>query len=251
MSGQPPKQIVIVGGSLGGLFTGIVFSRLGYDVTILERTPSEILKDQGAGLSVSPCLPPILASMKKLVPSGSPVTEFFTEYNRLETPYCDESSAAGCFRFLRKDGNVKQDVNLPIIGTCSWDLLYNVLRANFDGGYEKGYVAAARKVEGDGKARYLSGVRFVGVQDLGEDLVKVEYEDQNGKLKTLDANILIGADGPSSTVRKLMQPETERSYAGYVAWRGNVIESEVSQETLDVIGENVTFFYYKGGHILQ
>ena len=49
--------MTIVGGSLGGLFTGIVLVRLGYDVTIFESTPAEILEDQGAGISDSSIIP--------------------------------------------------------------------------------------------------------------------------------------------------------------------------------------------------
>jgi pyruvate/2-oxoglutarate dehydrogenase complex dihydrolipoamide dehydrogenase (E3) component len=48
MANPQPKKVIVVGGSLGGLFTGIVFVRLGYDVTILERTLASALQDQGA-----------------------------------------------------------------------------------------------------------------------------------------------------------------------------------------------------------
>jgi len=45
------------------------------------------------------------------------------------------------------------------MGTTSWDLLCNILRANFDGGYENGYVAPPARGLSDGIATYLSGVR--------------------------------------------------------------------------------------------
>jgi len=44
------KSAIVVGGSLGGLFTGIVLKRLGYHVTIFERSPTPLLQDQGAGI---------------------------------------------------------------------------------------------------------------------------------------------------------------------------------------------------------
>ena len=44
------KSAVVVGGSLGGLFTGIVLKRLGHQVTIFERSPTPLLQDQGAGI---------------------------------------------------------------------------------------------------------------------------------------------------------------------------------------------------------
>jgi hypothetical protein len=170
---------------------------------------------------------------------------------------------------LKRDGtilNTAVPAGLKELGSTSWDLLYNVLRANFDGGYATGYVEAAAREEGDGKAVYLSGVspdsartplflsiyhfvtsslsrpyiytylpspgaRLTNIQDLGNGGVKVEYESSNGSNSSLIADFVVGADGPSSTVRKLLLPQAERTYAGYVAWRGTVKESLVSEET--------------------
>src|SRR5947207_15525352 len=44
------KNTIIVGGSLGDLFTGIVLKRLGHRVTIFERSPTPLRHDQGAGI---------------------------------------------------------------------------------------------------------------------------------------------------------------------------------------------------------
>ena len=44
------KNAIVVGGSLGGLLAGIVLKRLGYEVTIFERSPIPLLQDQGAGI---------------------------------------------------------------------------------------------------------------------------------------------------------------------------------------------------------
>ena len=44
------KNAIVVGGSLGGLLTGIVLKRLGHAVTIFERSPIPLLHDQGAGI---------------------------------------------------------------------------------------------------------------------------------------------------------------------------------------------------------
>jgi 2-polyprenyl-6-methoxyphenol hydroxylase-like FAD-dependent oxidoreductase len=44
------KNAIIVGGSLGGLLTGVVLKRLGHKVTIFERSPIPLLQDQGAGI---------------------------------------------------------------------------------------------------------------------------------------------------------------------------------------------------------
>lgn len=250
MANSEPKKIIIVGGSLGGLFAGIVLFRLGHDVTILERTPSGTLIDQGAGISISTVVPSIYESFKSLISSGSPILEFFNEYDRTGTQYYVNLPDA--MQFLKRDGSVKATITgkVPNAST-SWGLLYSLLRANFDGRYEEGFIAGAEGREGDGKAEYRTGLRVCEIEDAGSDQVNVHYEDNSGKKSFTEANLVIGADGPSSSVKKLMQPEAERTYSGYVAWRGMVREDLLSKETENILKDNLTFFYYKGGHVVM
>src|SRR5579862_450967 len=44
------SKSIVVGGSLGGLLTATALKRLGHTVTILERSPTPLLQDQGAGI---------------------------------------------------------------------------------------------------------------------------------------------------------------------------------------------------------
>ena len=44
------SKSIVVGGSLGGLLTAVSIKRLGHTVTILERSPTPLLQDQGAGI---------------------------------------------------------------------------------------------------------------------------------------------------------------------------------------------------------
>jgi 2-polyprenyl-6-methoxyphenol hydroxylase-like FAD-dependent oxidoreductase len=233
MADLPSKKVVIVGGSLGGLFTGIIFLRLGYSVTVLERTLASALEDQGAGISLHIAVPSIRESLKGLGTSGFPILDFLEEYDRTKTP----TLTATVLQFLNRDGSIRRkfEGNGQI---ASWELLYNILRANFDGAYEAGYVGAAEKKESDGVATYLSGVRVTDLKEVGE-LVRVEYESMEGK-SSLEADVVVGADGASSTVRTVLFPEVERTYAGYVAWRGTVKESLLEEETRALLGGKVS-----------
>jgi hypothetical protein len=159
------KHFVVVGGSLAGLFTGIMLSRLSHDVTILERTPVEALADQGAAIIVHSIVPPIIEATVKLIGSLSPIVDFLEEYNRTHTISYASLGKRG-LQYLKRDGtvlNTAVPAGLKELGSASWNLLYNVLRANFDGGYATGYVEAAAREESDGKTVYLSGARLTSI----------------------------------------------------------------------------------------
>jgi 2-polyprenyl-6-methoxyphenol hydroxylase-like FAD-dependent oxidoreductase len=140
----------------------------------------------------------------------------------------------------------------------SWDLLYKVLRRGFDGDGEEGYFPHLNNNEienvdegakNDGIGEYLYGHKVTSLRDVG-DGVEVGFEDRDGKGGSLKSDIVIGADGPSSTIRKILMPDVERTYAGYVAWRGTVLEREVEEKTRECFAEKFTFFHSEGLQIL-
>ncbi|KAL3425887.1 hypothetical protein PVAG01_02678 [Phlyctema vagabunda] len=132
----------------------------------------------------------------------------------------------------------------------SWDLLYNILRANFDGMVEEGYCTVPEDKSCDGKAEYLYGKQVKNIDNTGSSPLSIMLEDKNGKVEKREADVLIAADGPSSTIRRILLPKVERTYAGYVAWRGTVLETEVEENTLVCFKEKFTFFHAPGMQIL-
>ncbi|ORY02578.1 hypothetical protein BCR34DRAFT_627530 [Clohesyomyces aquaticus] len=228
-------HIIIVGGSLGGLCTGLALKPLRHTITILERNPSSLLHNQGAGIV-----------------AGGDTLAFFKRYDRCGR---DLAVSSQCRQYLDKDGKIVHREDM-VQNMTSWDLVYYMLRANFDG-VESAYCKVPEQVrgEGDGEVKHVHGRKVTGVRVREEDgKVEVAYEDTTtegrGQSGSMTADFVIGADGPSSTLRSILCPNVQRTYAGYVALRGTVPESEVTSSTLEAFSERFTFFHTKGIQIL-
>lgn len=227
--------IIQVGGSLASLFTSTLLRRLSHNVTILERNPTPLLQNQGAG-----------------VVAGGETQAFFHRHDLFQRPLAVTSRRR---LYLDKSGDVIDEED-SVQKMTSWDLLYFLLRANCDG-VESRYLDAEQKVgerikkgteeEGWGRVQYVYGRKVVEVSEKGE---KVEIRTENtaegegeGR-ETLSADMVLAADGQSSTIRRLLMPDApQRTYAGYVAFRGTVPENEVSDAATKTFVEKFCFFH--------
>src|SRR6202162_5895310 len=135
-NGTAPR-VVVVGGSLGGLFNAIALRSLGCAVEVFEKS-SGLMKDRGAGIVFQ-----------------QEVAEFLTRYEvaPLETIVVRVRTR----RYLATDGSVAQEGTMPQAMT-SWDMLYRKLRAAFGDDY------------------YHVGVRLVGFE-TANDKVMARFED--------------------------------------------------------------------------
>ncbi|KAJ4352603.1 hypothetical protein N0V95_004108 [Ascochyta clinopodiicola] len=225
-----PKDIAIVGGSLGGLFAGVALKHLRKDlnIRILERNPTPLLHDQGAG-----------------VVAGRDVQEFFKKHDRTRIPLTVTSHQR---LYLDKSGNVidREDKEQHM---TSWDLLYHLLRANFDQ-VGSDYAKAPALEAHEGATTYDYGHQVVGIDFKSTEYLLLKSKTSTGGAGSFHADIVIGADGPSSMIRKFIDPAVQRKYAGYVAWRGTVPEDQVSQSATDVFVEKFPFFHTEGIQIL-
>ena len=92
---------------------------------------------------------------------------------------------------------------------------------------------------------YHNGKRLTSFEQ-NKDYVVAEFEDgHSGR-----CDLLVGADGPSSTVRQQLLPDVFPKYAGYVAWRGVVDENKVPIDVVQFFANKFTFFHGRNTQIL-
>ena len=177
------KHAIVIGGSLGGLFTGILLRSIGWDVDIYERS-SQALDSRGGGVVLQPDV--IEAFQRAGISARSLGVQAHERY------------------YLNPDGSIAQPMPMRQMLT-SWNLLYGAMRRHFPAEH------------------YHSGKYLTDIQQSGEQVTAI-FADATRDT----ADLLIGADGPNSTVRERFLPDAHYHYAGYVAYRGLVNETELS-----------------------
>jgi 2,6-dihydroxypyridine 3-monooxygenase len=94
-----------------------------------------------------------------------------------------------------------------------------------------------------------------GAYQLGSELLSVEQTADAvigtyGDGSTRSTDLLIGADGIGSTVRRHLHPDVAPQYAGYVAWRGTCPETALDPETRSALSDAITYHVGTRSHIL-
>ncbi|KAK4542667.1 hypothetical protein LTR36_006239 [Oleoguttula mirabilis] len=226
-----PESVIIVGGSLAGLMHALTLLSLPSPpkVRILERSPTALLHNQGAG-----------------VVAGNETQQFFAEYVR---PGRDIAVTSPARHYLNHQGEVMpESVEHRAQKMTSWDLLYHLLRWRVEG-LQSEYVDGLPSDDRP-KAQYENGCTVTAIEDAGPEGVKLTWKHKDHGEQSATADHVIAADGASSTIRRLLAPDVERKYAGYVAWRGTVPETQLSDAARDVFVDRFTFYHAPGQQIL-
>lgn len=176
---------IIAGGSIGGLFAATLLRRAGWEVTVLERSDTE-LSGRGAGIVTHDALNRLIAA------AGATTDDLGVHV---------EDRVA----FALDDGVVIRRP-MPQVVT-SWDRVHSLLRALMPEG------------------AYRLGVNVADYADRGD---RVAVRTAAGE--TIEADLLVGADGFRSAVRGQMLPQVQPVYSGYVVWRALAAEAELSPE---------------------
>ena len=86
------------------------------------------------------------------------------------------------------------------------------------------------------------------VADFSQDDRGVTVSLTGGTTHTLD--MLVCADGISSGARAKLLPRAEARYAGYVAWRATVLESDLAPASFEALRDSITYCLLPSGHVL-
>lgn len=145
---------------------------------------------------------------------------------RQGVPPDEITSSTDWIRFLKADGRVEHEQQHPY-RFSAWNTMYRTLLRGLD------------------PERYL----------LGREMTSFA-SDEEGVLLTLSdgtevrADLLVCADGISSTARRALLPQVTPRYAGYVGWRGVVPEEGLSGSTYAALHDALTYQLLRDSHIL-
>lgn len=204
-------KVGVIGGSIAGCAAATALSRAGCDVAVFERS-SRGLMDRGSGIAIPGSLRADLMD-KAYLPQDFPNWEMKTRWWQFPdgTP----------------DGRRLWTQTTPAFAN-NWGNLWRALRQNVpDDIYHEGWK----------------------LLDFDETEAGVAVRFQNQETQTFD--LLVGADGYHSKVRKKMHPRAQPEYAGYVLWRGNYPEAEVGNTRLvEAIDKDNAWLTvpFEGGH---
>lgn len=110
-------------------------------------------------------------------------------------------------KILDAQGRLTQEIACPQVLTA-WERVYRLVRDAFP------------------PERYHRGRALAGY-DTGETSVRALFSDG----ETIEADLLVGADGTRSTVRQQALPQAVPLYAGYAAWRALIAEDAIPPAT--------------------
>lgn len=187
-------RAIIAGAGLGGLVTAIKLARLGMDVAVLETAP--VLLPLGVGINMLPHGASILYEIgleEQLSRTGiqTSAVEYRTQFGQL---------------ILRDPRGLNAGHPFPQYSIHRGQLHKILLDA-----------AIAELPEG----RIVTGHRVAGFSQDG-NTVTVWSVRQDGAVTTMEADLLIAADGVHSPICKQLHGDAPLVFSGTMMWRGAV-----------------------------
>jgi 2-polyprenyl-6-methoxyphenol hydroxylase-like FAD-dependent oxidoreductase len=208
-AGATGMRVGIIGGSVAGCATAALLHRAGHDVTVFERSESDLVS-RGAGIGTP------TAVWQDMMARGlidGTLSACRADYMR----YVTRGSGTGQPRWL---GDAGGQGSLMLL---NWAHLYQCLRRGVP----------------DDLYRSASTVELIEARPDGTTL----HLRPGG---SVDFDLVVCADGYRSMGRRLIDPGATPCYRGMVSWRGLLRESDTGVDALD--GCDLLRVGYLGGH---
>jgi 2,6-dihydroxypyridine 3-monooxygenase len=187
-------------------------------------TAALVLRDAGCDVQVFERSPAALTARGAGLAVLDSTLRYLTERGGLRAE--DVCSSTHWIRFLHRDGSIQHE-QPHRYRFSSWNTMYRSLLGLF------------------GPGRYHLAAEVTDFAQHGDRVYLTLATGQRA-----EADLLICADGVSSLARTRLQPAAQRSYSGYVAWRGTVPESQLSPATSKLLGDALTYQVLPASHIL-
>ena len=207
--GATGMRVGIIGGSVAGCAIAALLHRAGHDVTVFERSESDLVS-RGAGIGTPTAVWQDMMA-RGLIDGTLPACR--ADYMR----YVTRGSGTGQQRWL---GDAGGQGSLMLL---NWAHLYQCLRRGVP----------------DDLYRSASTVELIEARPDGTTL-----HLRPGS--SVDFDLVVCADGYRSMGRRLIDPGATPCYRGMVSWRGLLRESDIGVDALD--GCDLLRVGYLGGH---
>jgi len=189
-------------------------------------TAAHVLADRGCEVEVFERSPAPLEGRGAGIVMHPATARWWREHD--VRPLSEMSASVRVLRYLDARGGTAHEQPCRY-RVSSFDALYRDLSGRFDQTrYRLGSEVAAFAVDADGVTVELTG----GATARGD--------------------LLVCADGIQSRTRRILLPDVEPRYAGYVAWRGTAVEHDLSEATLQAVlgGGAITYHLMPNSHFL-
>jgi salicylate hydroxylase len=211
------KRIVIAGAGIGGLCAALALAKRKFEVAIYERNPH--LGEVGAGLQLSPNAMHVLQELgiadevkaKAFSPDSAVMRHYQTGKPYFRVPLGDSA--------IRKYGAHYLHIHRADLHT----VLYNACISM--------------------NVSIHLGKAIQSYQQTPQNLT-IQFDNND----TIEADLLIGADGIKSNIQACMLGQTPAEFTGQVAWRGVV---ETSKLPKGLIKPNANLWVGPGKHFVS